>query len=212
VFLARHAIRSREDSPSKATISVLIWLNVGILCQALDQVSRHGARQFPCPHQQVYPVSSLRQEHSPPPRRVSSPDLHYLLTFIPLRFDARRTIVNSVPSNLVRFSKLGRLYCAPVAIMMFLVARSPPVSSTTCRPSNDRHSGRVLQQFLNIAERERMSNIPADRTQNERRLRLPPLEDRWSRSHFTILSGCQLEANGTFNTTLVSDSTPLVAR
>lgn len=33
--------------------------------------------------------------------------------------------------------------------------------------------------------------MPADRTENERRFCLPPLEDRRSRSHFTILSRSQ---------------------
>ncbi len=48
-----------------------------------------------------------------------------------------------------------------------------------------------LQQLLNIPQRQRISKIPADRTENERRFRLPPLEHRRSRSHFTILSPCQ---------------------
>src|SRR5450631_632808 len=48
-----------------------------------------------------------------------------------------------------------------------------------------------LQQLLNIPERQRISKMPADRTENERRFCLPPLEDRRSRSHFTILSRCQ---------------------
>jgi hypothetical protein len=34
-----------------------------------------------------------------------------------------------------------------------------------------------LQQLLNIAQPERISKIPADRAENERRFCLPPLED-----------------------------------
>src|ERR1700730_6425481 len=48
-----------------------------------------------------------------------------------------------------------------------------------------------VQQLLNVPQRQRISKIPADRTENERRFCLPPLEDRQSRSHFTILSRCQ---------------------
>jgi len=59
-----------------------------------------------------------------------------------------------------------------------------------------------LQQLLNIPERQRISKIPADRTENERRFCLPPLEDRRSRSHLTILSRCQPDAYGSCNTTL----------
>jgi hypothetical protein len=48
-----------------------------------------------------------------------------------------------------------------------------------------------LQQFLNIAQRERISKIAADRTEHERRFRLPPFEDLRSRRDFPILSRCQ---------------------
>src|ERR1700722_5810941 len=77
-------------------LGIEMKLNVRILRQTLSQVSRHGARQFACPHQQVYVAGSLRQEPRSLPRRVSSTDHRYLLTFRPLRFDASRSIVNSV--------------------------------------------------------------------------------------------------------------------
>jgi hypothetical protein len=48
-----------------------------------------------------------------------------------------------------------------------------------------------LQRPLNIPQRQRISKIPADRTENQRWLCLPPLEDRRSRSHLTFLSRCQ---------------------
>src|SRR5450755_2224519 len=48
-----------------------------------------------------------------------------------------------------------------------------------------------LQQLLNIPRRQRITKIPADSTENERRFRLPQLKDRRSRSNVTILSGGQ---------------------
>jgi hypothetical protein len=69
------------------------------------------------------------------------------------------------------------------------------------RPSYDRHQAAFLQQLLNIPQRQRISKIPADRTENELRFCLPPLEDRRSRSHFTILSRSQPGAYGSCNTT-----------
>src|SRR5580693_8102539 len=59
-----------------------------------------------------------------------------------------------------------------------------------------------LQQLLNIAQRERISKIPADSTENERRFCLPPLEDLRSRRHFPILSRCQPGPTEVCNTTL----------
>src|SRR5450631_1484866 len=59
-----------------------------------------------------------------------------------------------------------------------------------------------LQQLLNVPQRQRISKIPADRAENERRFCLTPLEDRRSRSHFTILSRCQRRAYESCNTTL----------
>jgi len=46
----------------------------------------------------------------------------------------------------------------------------------------------LLQQFLNIAQRERIAKIPPDRTEYEAGFGLPPFEDRESGSHFPILS------------------------
>jgi geranylgeranyl pyrophosphate synthase len=48
-----------------------------------------------------------------------------------------------------------------------------------------------FQQFLDVPQRQRISKIPADRTENKRRFCLPPLEDRRPRTHFMILSRCQ---------------------
>ncbi len=46
----------------------------------------------------------------------------------------------------------------------------------------------LLQQLLNIAQRERIAKIPPHRTQYEAGFGLPPFEDRGSGSHFAILS------------------------
>ena len=46
----------------------------------------------------------------------------------------------------------------------------------------------LLQQLLNIAQRERIAKIPSDRTKDDAGFGLPPLEDRRSGSHFAILS------------------------
>jgi hypothetical protein len=46
----------------------------------------------------------------------------------------------------------------------------------------------LLQQFLNIAQRQRIAKIPPDRTKYEARFGLPPFEDRGSGYHFAILS------------------------
>jgi hypothetical protein len=46
----------------------------------------------------------------------------------------------------------------------------------------------LLQQLLNIAQRERIAKIPPDRTEYEAGFGLPPFEDRGSGSHFAILS------------------------
>ena len=40
-----------------------------------------------------------------------------------------------------------------------------------------------LQQFLNIAQRERIAKIPPDRTEYEAGFGLPPFKDRGSDSH-----------------------------
>jgi uncharacterized protein (DUF2252 family) len=44
-----------------------------------------------------------------------------------------------------------------------------------------------LQQLLNIPQRQRISTIPADRTENQRRFCLPSLEDRRSRGPVELL-------------------------
>src|SRR5450759_2591144 len=46
----------------------------------------------------------------------------------------------------------------------------------------------LLQQLLNIAQRQRIAKIPPDRTEYEAGFGLPPFEDRGSGSHFAILS------------------------
>jgi hypothetical protein len=46
----------------------------------------------------------------------------------------------------------------------------------------------LLQQLLNIAQRERIAEIPPDRTEYEAGFGLSPYEDRGSGSHFAILS------------------------
>ena len=46
----------------------------------------------------------------------------------------------------------------------------------------------LLQQLLNIAQRQRIEKIPPDRTKYEAGLSLPPFEDRGSGYHFPILS------------------------
>jgi hypothetical protein len=46
----------------------------------------------------------------------------------------------------------------------------------------------LLQQLLNIAQRERIAKIPPDGTKDETGLGLPPFEDRGSGSHFAIFS------------------------
>jgi hypothetical protein len=46
----------------------------------------------------------------------------------------------------------------------------------------------LLQQLLNIAQRERIAKIPPERTEYEAGFGLTPLEDRGSGYHFAILS------------------------
>jgi hypothetical protein len=46
----------------------------------------------------------------------------------------------------------------------------------------------LLQQLLNIAQRERIAKVPPDGTEYEAGFCLPPFEDRGSGSHFAILS------------------------
>jgi len=46
----------------------------------------------------------------------------------------------------------------------------------------------LLQQLLNIAQRERIAKIPPDRTKYEAGFGLPPFEDRGPDYHFAILS------------------------
>ncbi len=46
----------------------------------------------------------------------------------------------------------------------------------------------LLQQLLNITQRERIVKIPADRTKYETEFGLPPFEDRGSGDHCAILS------------------------
>ena len=46
----------------------------------------------------------------------------------------------------------------------------------------------LLQQLLNIAQRQRIAKIPPDRTEYEAGFGLPPFEDRGSGYHFAILS------------------------
>jgi cytochrome c553 len=51
----------------------------------------------------------------------------------------------------------------------------------------------LLQQFLDIAQRERIAKIPPDRTKYEAGFGLPPFEDRGPGYHFAILSRHQPE-------------------
>jgi hypothetical protein len=46
----------------------------------------------------------------------------------------------------------------------------------------------LLQQLLNIAQRQRIAKIPPDRTEYEAGFGLPPFEDRGSGYHSPILS------------------------
>jgi hypothetical protein len=46
----------------------------------------------------------------------------------------------------------------------------------------------LLQQFLNVAQRERIAKIPPDCTKDDAGFGLPPFEDRGSGDHFAILS------------------------
>jgi hypothetical protein len=46
----------------------------------------------------------------------------------------------------------------------------------------------LFQQFLNIAQRQRIAKILPHRTNYETEFGLPPFEDRGSGSHFAILS------------------------
>jgi hypothetical protein len=46
----------------------------------------------------------------------------------------------------------------------------------------------LLQQLLNIAQRQRIAKILSDRTKYEAGFGLPPFEDRGSGYHFAILS------------------------
>jgi hypothetical protein len=46
----------------------------------------------------------------------------------------------------------------------------------------------LLQQLLNIAQRQRIAKIPPDRTKYEAGFGLPPFEDRGSGYHSPILS------------------------
>jgi hypothetical protein len=46
----------------------------------------------------------------------------------------------------------------------------------------------LLQQLLNIAQRQRIAKTPPDRTKYEAGFGLPPFEDRGSGYHFGILS------------------------
>jgi hypothetical protein len=46
----------------------------------------------------------------------------------------------------------------------------------------------LLQQLLNIAQRQRIAKIPADCTKYEAGFGLPPFEDRGSGYHCAILS------------------------
>src|SRR6516165_12338776 len=46
----------------------------------------------------------------------------------------------------------------------------------------------LLQQLLNIAQRERIAKIPPDRTKDDAGFGLPPFEDRRSGYHFAIVS------------------------
>ena len=46
----------------------------------------------------------------------------------------------------------------------------------------------LLQQFLNVAQRKRIAQIPPDRTKDDAGFGLPPFEDRRSTYHFAIVS------------------------
>jgi hypothetical protein len=58
----------------------------------------------------------------------------------------------------------------------------------------------LLQQLLNIAQRQRIAKIPPDRTEYEAGFSLPPFEDRGSGSHFAILSRYQPATQKSCNT------------
>ena len=49
----------------------------------------------------------------------------------------------------------------------------------------------LLQQLLNIAQRERIAKIPPDRAKYDAGFGLPPFEDRRSAYHFAIVSRYQ---------------------
>jgi hypothetical protein len=46
----------------------------------------------------------------------------------------------------------------------------------------------LLQQLLNIAQRERIAKLPPDRTKDDAGFGLPPFEDHRSGYHFAIVS------------------------
>jgi len=46
----------------------------------------------------------------------------------------------------------------------------------------------LLQQLLNIAQRERIAKLPPDRTKDDAGFGLPPFKDRRSVYHFAIVS------------------------
>src|SRR5215469_6883567 len=59
-------------------------------------------------------------------------------------------------------------------------------------PAPDRYvidsEATLLQQLLNIAQRERIAKIPPDRTKDDAGFGLPPFEDRRSGYHLAIVS------------------------
>ena len=98
----------------------------------------------------------------------------------PTALDSNICLINSPGS-------VGRLKMTPQSLFQF--------GTVSLHPTPDRRVIRLKtalgEQFFDIAERERVAKIPAHRTKNQLRRRLPPLED--CRSGYVIhgLSDCQ---------------------
>ncbi len=63
----------------------------------------------------------------------------------------------------------------------------------------------LLQQLLNIAQRERIAKVPPDRTKYDPGFGLPPFEDRGSGYHLAILSHHQASHPESCNTSQVTN-------
>src|SRR6188472_835218 len=68
-----------------------------------------------------------------------------------------------------------------------------------------------LKQFFDIAQGKRVAKIPADRTKNQLRLGVPPLEDRRPGCH-GVLFKLPAAAYGSCNTTVVMITAAFSAR